>query len=166
VYDAWYAPLWRLAVILTRSPETADEIVHTVFFSLWIGRETLTITENFRAYLNTAVRNAARMAHRHDRVVNDVVTAVSDQRLAIPAMGQPFTAPDAAAERSEFFAAYRRTLATLSERERIGMQLRFEEELSFDEIGHLLGISKVGAFKLIQRAEVKVRALLADYRPS
>ena len=55
-------------------------------------------------------------------------------------------------------------VATLTEREALAFRLRLEDDMTFDQIGTALGISKVGARKLVLRAEAKVRELLADFR--
>jgi len=165
LHRALYVPLWRYAVMITGDAGMAEEILQDVFFSLWCRRERLGPNLDVRAYLYAAVRNQARGLHRHARVVHDVEIAVDRGILALPAFGHDAMAPDAQAEAHEFSEAFRRAIDSLTEREREALQLRVEDDLTFDEIGRLLGLSKMGAHKLVARAEGKVRALLAEYRP-
>jgi len=164
IYLALRVPLWRLAMILVRSADTADEIVQNVFFALWMRRDGLAAQTDLLAYLNTAVRNAVRQLGRHGRVVGGVESAVEQHAIAMPAHGSMGPAPDAAAEHDDFLRAYQRALATLSEREQVALTLRWEEEQTFEAIGAVLGLSKVGARTIVMRAESKVRVLLAEYR--
>jgi RNA polymerase sigma-70 factor (ECF subfamily) len=165
LHNALYGPLWRLAVILTRSTSVAEEVLQEVFCSLWLRRASLDPEMDARAYLYASVRNQIRQLHRHSRVVADVEDAVGHGALGMPALGTELLAPDQAVEASEFSSAFHHALAALTERERHALQLRIEEELTFDEIGQLLGLSRMGAHKIVARAEAKIRVLLAAYRP-
>jgi RNA polymerase sigma factor (sigma-70 family) len=164
LYLAFHPRLWRLGVILTRSTETAEEVVQDVLFSLWRHRETLARNTDVHAYLYSAVRNRARSIGRHAQVVGVMEQEVVPAHF-VPALGQHGAIPDRVTESNEFLDAYQRAMTTLTERERIALQLRAEEELSFEEIGTLLGISKMGAHKIVVRAVAKLGELLAAYRP-
>lgn len=165
LYLAFHGTLWRLAVILVRSGDMAEDIVQDVFLAVWLRREALTPDIAIRSYLYAAVRNEVNMRHRHAKVVGNVETAVTDDVLELPAHGEAVPAPDVAMESSEFLDAYQRSLTLLTERERIALQLRVEQELSLEEIGRFLGVSKMGAHKIVHRALTKIRELLGIYRP-
>jgi RNA polymerase sigma-70 factor (ECF subfamily) len=165
IHHGLYAQLWHFAAVLTHSASAADEILQEVFFSLWTRREGLDPASDIRAYLYVAVRNQVWYARRHDHVVAAVETAVDRGTLHIPALGQPEPSADEVAEAHEFTDAFRRAVAMLSEKERHALHLRIEDELTFDEIGRILGISKMGAHKIVTRAETKLRALLSEYQP-
>jgi len=165
IHGALHVPLWRFAVILTGNTSLAEEMVQELFFSLWLRREMLDPAMDVRAYLYAAKRNQARQMGRHARVVSGVESAVDRGTLAVPALGQSFPAPDRDAEANEFSEAFHRALGALSDREREALQLRVEGDLTFDELGRLFGMSKMGAHKLVARTEAKMRALLAAYRP-
>jgi len=164
LYIALRVPMWRLAMILVRSADVADEIVQNVFVALWMRRQVLAVNTDLSAYLNTAVRNAARQLGRHGKVVDRVVSAVERSAIDLPAHGAALPQPDVAVEHNDFLGAYHRAVETLADRERTALMLRWEEERTFEEIGQLLGLSKVGARTVVMRAESKVRALLAEYR--
>jgi len=164
LYGALHTPLWRMAVVLTRSRDRADEIVQDVFLALWQRHEQLPHDLDVRAYAYAAVRNLAKQRARHDGVVMRFEHAAAHDSAIPPAMGQ--AGPDAAThvESADFYAAFSRALRVLKDRERIALRLRLEDEFTFDQIGEALGISKMGAHKLVARAEQKIRELLADYR--
>jgi len=89
---------------------------------------------------------------------------VEQHTLDAPAIGAPPTMPDAALETQEFYDAYHRALALLTERERTALLLRWDEDLTFEQIGHVLGLSNVGARAVVLRGQQKVQQALADYR--
>jgi len=165
-YDALYEPLWRLAVILVRDGDVAEEIVHDVFLTMWEQRESLNIRGDMRVYLSAAIRNRVRNLRKHHRVVSAVESAVTAQALSPPGLARPAQPPDAAAEADEFFQAYRRILAALTERDRVALRLRWEDDLTFEQIGQILELSTVGARALVLRAQEKVRAALTGHRPT
>jgi hypothetical protein len=46
----------------------------------------------------------------------------------------------------------------------MALQLRFEQDMTFENIGHLMGVSKVAARKLVLTAEARVQGLLEGHR--
>jgi len=168
IYTALFDQLWRIALLQTRSSDTASEIVHDVFLWLWAHRETVATDIDIRVYLATAVRNRARTLARHAKVVDAVVTQVdgnsNDMASQSPAMGQPMPPSDVLAEEHDFRAAYQRAITILTEQERLAIYLRWEEEWAFEQIGQTMSLSKVGARKVVLRAQRKIQELLAQYR--
>ena len=164
LYEELFDSLWRLAVLVLHSSESAEEIVQDVFLNLWVRRETLDVDLDIRVYLNEAVRHLAYNVLRHRRVVLATEHAVEQTVMDVPAIGQPFVAPDGAVETEEFYAAYHRILAALTDRDSVALRLRWEEGFTFEHIGQILGLSAMGAHKVIVRAQQKVRDALADYR--
>lgn len=164
LYTELFDTLARLAVLRTRSADTAKEIVHDIFLAFWARRDTLPLDMDVRVYLATAVRNRTRNLWDHDAVVASVEQAIHGETLDLPAIGQPAVSPDVAAEADDFHAAYREALCVLTERERAAALLRWEEGLTFEQIGRVLGVSSVGARAIILRAQRKVQAGLAKYR--
>lgn len=163
-YHSLYTPLWRMAIVLTRSRDQADEIIQDVFLSLWGRHEQLSLDMDLRAYLYGAVRNLAKQRARHHTVVARLEDAVANGTISPPALGRGMGDPVADAELQDFYAAFHRALVLLSDRERIALRMRLEDELTFEQIGTILGVSKMGAQKMVVRAEQKIRELLAQYR--
>jgi RNA polymerase sigma-70 factor (ECF subfamily) len=163
LYLALYKILWSIALLQTRSAETAEEIVHDVFSRLWVNRATLRIDGDIKVYLSAAVRNAARNVRKHVRVVDAMERAVSGAVLTLPASGQPLEATDVVVEHDEFLRAYREALTTLTEHERTAAYLRWEEGWSLEQVGDVLGMSKMGAHKVMARVQRKLQLLLSGY---
>jgi RNA polymerase sigma-70 factor (ECF subfamily) len=159
-----FGMLWSVAVMQTRSRDTAKDIVQDVFFWLWTRRNTLKIDTDIHVYLVVAVRNRARNLRRHSQVVDAVEHAVGAALTDAPGIGQRPLASDAAVEEREFYEAYQRALRMLSERERVAALLRWEEGFTLEQIGEALSLSTVGARKVLIRAQTKVQKGLEAYR--
>lgn len=166
LYRAYYEALWRFAYLLVRSRETAQDITQDVFLNLWTQRETIDIREDFRVYLYSAIRKRAWNVGRHARVVSAVESAVERGVIDVPAAGHGAVVPDVAVEADAFQTAYRRALATLPDRDRTAVLLRWEEDMTFAQIGEVLGISAMGARGIVLRTQERIRALLSEYRNS
>jgi RNA polymerase sigma factor (sigma-70 family) len=164
-YHALFPSLWRLAVLRTGSSAIAEEIVHDVFLACWARRDRLAEELDLAVYLAVAVRNRTRDLGAHDRVVQRVEEAVEQAMLEPPGASQSVPAADETLVSEEFHSIYHRALLTLTDREREAALLRWEEGFTFEQIGSVLGISAVGARKVILRAQAKVQDGLAEYRP-
>ncbi|HET6407544.1 MAG TPA: sigma-70 family RNA polymerase sigma factor [Chthoniobacteraceae bacterium] len=165
IYLTLRTPLWRLATILSGAPDVAEDLVQNVFLSVWMRRDQFSPDDDIQAYLRQAVRNVARQSSRHDRVVHHHAAAIQEEERSPGSSSVEVPAFDDSADRESFMTAYQHALTALTERQRVALQLRLEEVLTFESIGSLMGISKVAARKLVLAAEGKVRELLTSYGP-
>ncbi|HEY8935057.1 MAG TPA: RNA polymerase sigma-70 factor [Cyclobacteriaceae bacterium] len=70
IFKKYWQLLYKTALLKVRSREEAEEIVQSIFTSLWEKRQTLLIT-NLEFYLKTAVRN---------RVINTVRSKITQEK--------------------------------------------------------------------------------------
>lgn len=86
--------------------------------------------------------------------------------IELPALDEgeaPTPSPDDEAARAELRAGLERALATLPERDRLLLALYYLEELSYSEIGHVLGVSESRICQLHGRAVARLRTALAPF---
>ncbi len=133
--DQW-APLVRLALALSGSPELAEDVVHDSF--LRISNSLPTVT-NPVAYLRKAVVNGVRDRYRHRQVV------------ARHASAPPLPVPGP--EIDETWVA----LQALPERYRAALVLRFYADLEVEDVAELLGCRSGTAKSLIHRGLRQLR---------
>jgi RNA polymerase sigma-B factor len=127
---------------LGRSPTVADIAAHLKVTE----EEVLEGLEGGRAYAATSLS-----------------TPVDDGTLVL---GDTLGAEDSGFELTEHLVSLKPALATLDERERTILSLRFYGNLSQSEIGEQLGISQMHVSRLLTRAVGKLRShLLGDVRP-
>lgn len=131
-FEALYAGLFPLVIrtvyLVVLDRDIAQEITHEAFLRLWQNRERLGEHANEKAWL---MRVAINLALDHKR---SLLTALR-HRQPEPPMQDPSVAAIEHIEREEM----RRALRRLPRRERALLALRFEQGLSFPEIGQIFG---------------------------
>jgi RNA polymerase sigma-70 factor (sigma-E family) len=140
LYAAHYARLVRLAVLLVRDPETAEEVVQDSFVAMHGRWRTLKDPDSGLAYLRQTVVNRSRSVLRHRGVQARYV-----------ARHRTDAVPDAPPADHLALATQRReqvleALRELPDRQREVLALRYYLDLSEAEIAGTLGISR-GAVK-------------------
>lgn len=156
VVRAHAKPMARFAYAFVQSWDTADDVVQTVLVQLWEGRASLDPALSLQAYLYRLVRNRAlneqkflaiRARHR-TQVQASIVTDPSSVTVVSPE-GQVL-------DRATLATVIRR----LPQQRRLALELRYTDQLSFQEIGEVLGISTDAAKKLVIRALQDLRKFL------
>jgi RNA polymerase sigma-70 factor (ECF subfamily) len=144
------------------SADVAEDIVQDVMVDLWDRRKTVVVRGSLRGYLFGAVRRRIADRQRHDGVVQRhlALTIATD-----PTHGTQTPTPDQTAEANELATAVDSALATLPERTRLILTMRWIDGLSYSEIAEALDISTEAAKKQGRRMEIVVRTLLARFSP-
>jgi RNA polymerase sigma factor (sigma-70 family) len=145
VYRAYAPGLYRFATRLCRDPEEGKDLVSEAFLRAWTSGDSLRI-DTVRAYLFAIVRNL----HLH-RLRRSSKEAGWGERLdeTLAAAG---SSPLELSEADEV----RREIARLPEADRTALILRVDEDLSYEEIGQILGISAGAARVKVHRAKLRV----------
>ena len=169
LFLAHHDGLWRFAFGYVRSRDVAEEIVQEVFLQLWRDRAGCDVRASLRALLYAAVRNHALNHVRHERVVarlSDRVrsTAAADPEDELVAMGAPPADAQGVLEARELDELVARAIATLPERRRAAMSLRWAHGLSAPEIARVIGTTPEAVRVLLTRARQELAALLGHLR--
>lgn len=153
-----YATLMAFAVRYAGDRASAEELVQGLFADLWVNRARWQIRSSVRAYLFSAVRNRALNARRRARIERDWDEA--ETRSHTDALQWEPPLADDALERDEATTRLRRALASLPERCRLTMQLRWRDQLSYAEIAEVLSISIKGVENQLARGLKALREKL------
>lgn len=144
-FEALYRTLYPLVVrtvyLVVLDADVAQEICHEAFLRLWQHRNRLGDHANERAWL---MRVAINLAIDHRR---SLFAALRHRGIDAPAV-DPATAALAHIEREEM----RRALLSLRRRDRALLALRFEQDLSFPEIGRIFGRPEATVKTWVHRA--------------
>jgi RNA polymerase sigma-70 factor (sigma-E family) len=146
--------LVRLAGLLTRDPDAAEEIVQEAFVRLHRALPRLRDTDALLPYLRTTVVNLSRSRGRR------LAVAARHQHEAPPAV----EGADAAALRRLESKLVIEAIAGLPTRQRECIVLRFYEEMSEAETAAVLGVSKNSVKKHLQRAMASLASRLDEGR--
>lgn len=144
-FEALYRGLYPLVVrtvyLVVLNPDVAQEICHEAFLRLWQHRSRLGESANERAWLMRVAINLAIDQRR------SLLSALRHRGSYAPAP-DPATAAMAHIEREEM----RRALLHLRRRDRALLALRFEQDLSFPEIGRIFGRPEATVKTWVHRA--------------
>ena len=160
VFREHYEALARFAFRFTRDAAAAEDIVQEAFGRLWTERHSIDITTSLRAYLYTAVRNRALNISTHASVVD----AFELDPSAVESIGSAPAQPDEVLDVAELHARLAEAFEALPEKQATAMRLRWQDELTYAEIAHTLGISIKGVEKHLSRGLAALRDRLAKFR--
>jgi RNA polymerase sigma-70 factor (ECF subfamily) len=129
-------PLGAVAYAVLGTNEFVDDVLQDVFLVIWERRMSLEIHDNVAGYLYRAVRNRAQNVLRHERTQHRVESVVlRDTDLPLSASNTGEYSLDDADFKAQVYAALRR----VPDGPREVFLLRWEQELSYDEIATMIG---------------------------
>ena len=150
LYSEHYRALVRLAAMLVRDTQTAEEVVQDSFVAMHDGWQRLRDAEKALAYLRQAVVNRSRSVLRHRTVVD------KNLQKAPPDMPSAEHGALVLLERHAVVAALR----DLPDRQREAIVLRYYADLSEAEIAAAMGISRGAVKSHTSRGMTALRAAL------
>lgn len=148
--ERYEKPLLRRAFQLTGDVEMAQDIVQDAFFKL-CKSDMEKVSAHLARWLYTVVRNRAfdvmKKESRMNRL-NDVPAVVDDRESA---------QPGAIASKKQIHGLVLEAIETLPELEQEAFLLKFQDELSYREISHVMGKSLGTVSKLLTNGLFGVR---------
>jgi len=153
LYRGIYPLVVRTVYLVVLNPDVAQEICHESFLRLWQHRNRLGDHANERAWLMRVAINLAIDQRRS-------FLAALRHRGSEPPVVDPATAALAHIEREEM----RRALLRLRRRDRALLALRFEQDLSFPEIGRIFGRPEATVKTWVHRALDRLHRELGGLR--
>lgn len=136
LFRTYRTPLCLYALGITGRREVAEEIVQELFYTLWKGRERLSIFSSLKSYLYGAVRNQSL------RYCEQFQVRERHRQEALSASGEALAStPHDRLEYRELEEIITRTLLRLPERRRRIFLLHRLEGLKYREIADRLSLS-------------------------
>jgi RNA polymerase sigma-70 factor (ECF subfamily) len=160
LFRAHHAALCTFAYRYVLARDIAEELVQEVFLYLWEHEMAWDDPHRAKAYLFTAVRNAALSYLRHEGVAQR-----SEGEIVALYAGQATATPDRELRTTELAQALQRAVAQLPERRRLVFTLSREQGLTYAEIAQVLSISVKTVEMQMGRAYRALRRQLAPYWP-
>ena len=149
LYRQYAADVYRFAHWLTGNPHDAQDITSETFVRAWTAPEEPRM-ETVKAYLFTIARNLHRKQWRRQSRLEELDEAMPDQAAQ----------PDEAAVKQDEIRRTLEAVHALSEIDRTVLLLRAEQELSYEDIAAVTGLSVAAAKVRVFRARAKLTALL------
>jgi RNA polymerase sigma-70 factor, ECF subfamily len=153
LYNRYAADVYRFAHWLTGNPNDAQDITSETFVRAWTAPEEPRM-ETVKAYLFAIARNLHRKQWRRQSRLEVLDEAMPGQTAQ----------PDEAAVNQEEFRRTLEAVHALSEIDRTVLLLRAEQELSYQDIAAVTGLSVAAAKVRVFRARAKLAEIL-DPKP-
>jgi RNA polymerase sigma-70 factor (ECF subfamily) len=148
------------------SPSDAEDIAQQVFLRIWRNAKRYRPEAKFTTYLFTITRNLVfnetRRRSRKKEVSSDEREENSNQLIE----DSPDRQPDSELLQSELQAAVDAAIASLPEAQRTAVVLRRYEQLPYEDIASVLGLSVSAVKSLLFRARTTLRESLEGYLES
>ena len=155
IYDRYFRIIYQYIYFKVSSQENAEDLTADVFFKVWQFIRSGKSVKNLRSLLFTAARNAVIDYYRKskfDPFPKNAEELVEDTQVNV------FDEVEKSDDRELLSAA----LDTLSTEEREVVLLRYTHELSFKEIGAIVG-KRSGAVRVsVHRARKKLKKVLEN----
>ncbi|MCB9300405.1 MAG: RNA polymerase sigma factor [Lewinellaceae bacterium] len=145
--------LYRVALRITGNPAEAEDVVQEVFIKVWELRERLEEVNNIEAWCMQLTKNKSidkrRLRFNQSEELNTAYGLSSGNHT-----------PDRQAELNDAVSQVRQLMGQLPENQKIAMQMRDIEGLSYQEIGEALGMPLQQVKTNIFRARKSIRTKL------
>lgn len=156
LFARYSSRIYLFALKLTRSKETAEEVVQDVFLKIWDDRLNLTVIENFEAYIHVVTRN-----HCYN-----ILKRMAAEARAKVAIGKEMCEMHTETEESIILHDYQhllhRVVEQLPAQQRTVYSLCHGEGLKYEEAAERLHISKFTVKTHMQQALRAIRANLGS----
>ena len=148
--------LYRYALRVVGNTEEAQDVVQEVFIKLWNKREQVANYQNIEAWCMTLTRNLSidKLRSKHRKSTEKIPEGMS----VTDSSATPFQE----AAYQDTLTRVKRLLEKLPDKQRLVMQLRDLEEMTYQEISDIMGISMEQVKVNLFRARKFVRAQLLN----
>jgi len=156
-------PLWKFVYRLLGNAEDANDAVQQILIQLYRSLPNLDDPARFRPWLFRVARNKCldHLRRKPSLTFSDFNSDDFEGDMSpLQLFPDPTPLPNEIIERRETQALLYEAIASLPERTRQVVALRYSTDLSFGEIGEVLGINENSAKTLFQRAKAPLRFYL------
>jgi RNA polymerase sigma-70 factor (ECF subfamily) len=160
LYNEYYVGLINFGVKMTSNLELTNDCISQMLIKLWDKHKELPEVQNVRSYLITCLKNELLIELRNENKIKSADTNlqyVNQYELSYEEyLIQMQTDVDVKNSLSRAFSR-------LSQREKQLLQMKFFEDLSYDEIAEKCNITKRTAYNIIHEA---LKTLRGDLKQS
>lgn len=157
LFRTYYERLCRYAHTLLKDDDEAEEMVQTVFLTLWEKHADLEITLSLKAYLYRAVHNHCLNRIKHFSVRE------THREYSLYVQTDGYDSVTEAIQASELEERIERAVSKLPEQCQVVFRMSRFEEMKYQEIADQLGLSVKTIENQIGKALRIMRHELADY---
>ena len=165
--ERYQRPIYNFILRTVRDTTEAEDLTQVTFVQVWKSAKRYRVSARFSTWLYTIARNLAlneiRRRTRHRAESLDAPR--HDQETGPLRAVEDVSTPDPTEEavRSELFAKVEEAIGDLPEKQRTALLLCREEDVSYEEIAKILGVSLSATKSIIHRARQMLRVRLKAY---
>lgn len=153
LFETFLDPLYRYGMKFVSDESLVKDCIQDLFVKLHNNRASLSPTTNPKFYLLFSLKNMIIDAIAKNRRL----TYVSPEDMPFIATYHYLSDQDEAENEEEIKEKFEQVLNMLNPRQKEAIYLRFQLDLSYEEISQLLGINYQSARNLIHRSISKIR---------
>lgn len=160
LYEAYRLKVYRIAYRYARSQQDAEDIMQETFIRAFKGIKSFDFSHGagFEGWIcRICVNCAIEHLRKNKRRKRDKSVSLTDLATDLPASNP---SPEAAAQISQTFLKIRKSLNTLSPRQRVIFDLRFSQDYNIREIAEVLECSESSIKTHLSRSVAKLRKKL------
>lgn len=160
LFEKYATSLYHYAKSISRDQALVADCIQDLFIELWIKRNTISDVISIKSYLIKSIRR---------RVLRRLLT---DQRLQLhPGLPEDYPAEVEFSieltiiheqESKELMGCLKAAIIDLSERQREAINLKFFENMTYEEIASVMDINVKAAYNLISKAIIVLRKALKE----
>lgn len=157
IYDQYFDALYSYGIHFSKDKDLIKDCIHDLFLDLYKYRKRLSETNNIHFYLFRSLRRLLykEQSKRIYVLSNDKILLEND----IPVMAFEDSIIESETKNGNHMILAE-ALKELSDKQREGLSLKFEQNFSYKEIADILGISVESARTSIYRALKDLRKVL------
>jgi RNA polymerase sigma-70 factor (ECF subfamily) len=153
--------VYNLALRTIGSPDEAEDIAQEAFFRAWQGLPSFRFQSAFRTWIYRIVINLC--INRYPHLRRELDHLATEELIELPETRNSEANPETNVEHRELRTMLHDEIDRLPDSQRLLISLRYQNELSYEEISGLLGLP-IGTVKTgLFRAKERLRQLLAIY---
>jgi RNA polymerase sigma-70 factor (ECF subfamily) len=165
--ERYQRPIYNFILRMVRDETEAEDLTQTTFVQVWRSARRYRVSAKFSTWLYTIARNLSlnelrrRSRHRTESLESAHPGPEATPRHQVADAGTP--GPKDQLVRDELFAKVEEAIRDLPENQRTALLLCREDELSYEEIAEILGVSLSATKSIIHRGREVLRTRLKAY---
>lgn len=165
--ERYKQPIYNFILRTVRDEAEAEDLAQNTFVQVWKSAKRYRVSAKFSTWLYTIARNLSlnelRRRTRHRAESLDAPHPEYDEQPLRRVKDTSTLAPHDEVVRNELFAKVEEAIQDLPENQRTALLLCREEDVSYEEIAKILGVSVSATKSIIHRAREVLRARLKAY---
>lgn len=157
IYDFFYDRLFYYGSKITSDDEMVEDCIQELFIKLYTNRDNLSDTNQLEFYLLKSLKLTIYQKLRQKSRADGLSLPLDSFQLDLA-----IEAEDADGEENQRIQLIKETIQGLTPSAREILYLKFYSNLSYKEIGQLLGIQPDSAKKQVYRIITRLKEILAD----